>query len=328
MNKIIFVEGIPGCGKSTTSQFIANQLEKNDINVEWIHEGVVDHPLWEERDDFFNDDGYINEEYFDIYTDSLIEKFKRIEMDILNNDKIYVIDGAIFSGFINVYYKSDCHENKTESYYEKLENILEPLNPLVIYLSTDRVRDHTIETWERRALWGKKAVINSYGRIPHVKRGDFKGDDILYAYIKPLHDQNLYYYKKLKFDKLLFNIDKREYDKYHKVILDHLYIDLVEYPEDSFDKEKYTGIYDNDRDKENMFVQIVDHQLVCDWGQMNMALQYIKPYTYNLRSYPIYLEFIEEENKIVGINTYGRQCFRRAGCTFKRVEETKYEIRK
>lgn len=328
MNKLIFVEGIPGCGKSTNSQFIANQLEENGYNVEWIHEGVEDHPLWEERNDYFNDDGYVNEEYFDIYTDSLIDKFKKLEVDIIGNDKVYVIDGAIFSGFVNVYYKSDCYEEKTRQYFNKIEKALKNLNPLLIYLSTDRVREHTIETWENRAMWGKKVVINSYGKIPHVKRGGYEGDDILYAYINPLHQQNLDYFKVSKFEKLLFCIDKREYDKYHKEILNHLSLNLVEYPKDMNKLEKYIGIYDNDRDEKNMFVKIVNNQLVCDWGEMNMLLQYVKPYTYNLRSYPIYLEFIEEDNKIIGINTYGRQCFRRAGCSFKRVGKTKYKIRK
>lgn len=328
MNKLIFVEGIPGCGKSTNSQYVAHQLKENGYRVEWIHEGIDDHPLWEERDDYFNEDGYINEEYFDVYTSSLIEKFKPIQKDIEENDIIYVVDGAIFAGFINVYYKSDCPDHKTHAYFERLEQALEPMNPLLIYLNTDRVRPHTIETWEGRAMWGKKVVTESYGRIPHVKRGGYQGDDILVAYISPLLDQDCAYFEKFRFDKLSLTIDDRDYDRYHQVMLDHLGIKEVAYPVDAYDLEKYTGIFDNDRDQKNMFVKLKEGQLVCDWGQMNMHLQYIRPLTYNLRSYPIDLEFIEQEGQIVAIKTHGRQCFRRAGCSFQRVEETKYEIRR
>jgi len=328
MNRLIFVEGIPGCGKSTTSQFVAQQLERNGFNVVWIHEGLEDHPLWEERDDYFNDDGYVNEEHFDIYTESLITKLDKIKKDIFDNNKVYVIDGAIFAGFANVYYKSDCQPEQTMKYFKKVESSLSELKPLLIYLDTARVREHTIETWEGRAMWGKKIVIESYGKIPHVKRGGYQGNDILFAYINPLNEQNREYFDSCGFDKLCFNIDNREYGKYHSEIANFLGIELVDNPIDNHILEDFIGWYDNDRDKRNMLVKVLDGNLVCDWGQMNMALIYVKPYTYNLRSYPIYIEFIKRGNEIVGAKTYGEQCFRRAGCQFARVEETKHEIRK
>jgi len=328
MHNLIVVEGIPGTGKSTMSQFIFEQMKKNDIQATWLHEGLDDHFIWNELDKFFNEDGYIEVEDFDCYSDTLIKRFKEMERVVRNNDQVFILDGNVFAGYTNVYFKSDSGDEAILKYYRLLEEAILPLNPLLIYLDTDRVREHTIETWENRAMWGKKVVTEAYGKIPHIKRGGYTGDDILYEYVNHLHDLDLKYYEILSFDKLKFNIDKREYHIYQQEVLKHLNLSRIQHDEDDSDLNRYVGIYDNDRDKKNMFVKIQDGNLVCDWGQMNMALNYVEANTYNLRSYPIYLKFIEVDGKIAGIETYGQQCFRRAGCSFNRVEATKYEIRK
>lgn len=325
---LIIVEGIPGTGKSTMAQFLNEQLKQNGVSTKWLHEGIDDHFIWNDLEDYFEEDGTILKANFENYSKTLIKKFEEMKSRISKGDLVFILDGNLFAGYTNVYYKSDCDDQETLRYYRELESTLHDLNPLLIYLDTARVRAHTIETWENRAMWGKKVVIESYGKIPHIKRGGYTGDDVLYEYINPLHDQDLEYYETTNIDKLLFNIDERKYKTYQMAILNHLELEYHHPVNDRNDVKRYVGIYDNDRDKRNMFVKVIDNKLVCDWGQMNMALNYVEPNVYNLRSYPIYLKFLEENDEIIGIETFGEQCFRRAGCQFKRVNQTKYEIRK
>ena len=326
--KLILIEGIPGTGKSTMTQFLYEQLKQNGIPVNWYHEGLDNHFIWNDLDQYFNDDGYVFKENFEKYSETLIQKFESMKTTVEKNNQVIILDGNLFAGFTNVLFKSDCDDEYTLKYYKKIEEMINPLNPLLIYLDTNRVREHTTETWENRALWGKKVVIEAYSRIPHVKRSGCTGDNILHKYINPLHDQDLKYFKTTTMDKKIFNIDERKYEIYNEEILN--YLELNHYPlkNDSTDINRYVGIYDNDIDQKTMFVKILDDQLVCDWGQMNMALNYVEPNIYNLRSYPIFLKFLEMENVIIGIETFGEQCFRRAGCHFKRVDKTRYEIRK
>jgi len=328
MNKIIFVEGIPGCGKSTTSQRIYEELIKNNIPCKWLHEGLVDHPLWQERDDFFNEDGYIEKKDFDLYTESLLKKIEKIIEDIHENNTTYVIDGHLLSSFSNVYYNADCDKDKILEYFSLLEEVLSSCNPLLLYLQTERVRAHSIETWESRAMWTKAMAIDYYGKAPRLKRSEIEGEDVIYEYINPLQNQNLEFYDLISFDKLKFIIDERKYDLYHKTIMDHLNLKVYDAIKDPSNYEEYVGIYDNDRDKKNIFVKIKEDKLVCDWGQLNMVLNYVETDVYSLRSYPIKLHFKRDNKKVVAIDTYGQQCYKRAGCHFDRVEESKHEIRK
>lgn len=44
-SKLIIVEGLPGSGKSTIAQFIAHQLQGNNIKAQWYYEVGLYHPL-------------------------------------------------------------------------------------------------------------------------------------------------------------------------------------------------------------------------------------------------------------------------------------------
>jgi len=323
MNNIIFVEGIPGCGKSTTSQYIYEQLKNNGYDVEWLHEGIQDHPFYE-RHNLYNEQGFLDKDAFVDYLNVFKKEMKTIKDLVEGEGKVFVVDGLILTGFTNTYLNADCKDADIQTYFKALMQVLVGLKPLLVYLETKRVKDHTLETWEGRASWGCDRVVQAYSKAPRVQRTGKKGKDVLYEYINPIQDQNLNYYDQFPYDKLRFVIDQRRYEDYHETILDHMGLFKGKELIDEKGINRYVGIYDNDGYKENMKVKILDQQLVCDWGEINMVLTYVSPNVYNLRSYPIYLKFIEEEGQIKGIETYGQQCYDRAGWYFQRVEKSKY----
>jgi hypothetical protein len=42
---LVFVEGFPGSGKSTTAQWLARQWQRTDRACRWLHEHQPDHPV-------------------------------------------------------------------------------------------------------------------------------------------------------------------------------------------------------------------------------------------------------------------------------------------
>lgn len=41
---LVFLEGLPGCGKSTRAQFLALSFQQDGRRAQWFHEGQLDHP--------------------------------------------------------------------------------------------------------------------------------------------------------------------------------------------------------------------------------------------------------------------------------------------
>lgn len=77
-SQLIMLEGLPSTGKTTNARFIHIQLERNNINAEWIHEVAMPHPVL-----FFDEVGMTYDEY-DRFNKAYPEA-----ADILNNIAIF-----------------------------------------------------------------------------------------------------------------------------------------------------------------------------------------------------------------------------------------------
>ena len=317
--KLILVEGIPGTGKSTIAQFIAIQLEKNGKKVKWYHECQDNHFFWNKIDSCFE-----NNEYF-FRTDEKREQFMKLNLDLWknlveeakNNDQVYILDGYFFAQMANTLFRSNLSTTDILKFMSKVKDIINPLDPFLVYYRTDNPEKHTVKTWDNRAQWAKEVVTKSSENIPFVISSGLKGDEAIGFEQKTIQDMNDFVYDNLEMDKISFEITKKEYKKYKNSVLERLHLDRITYIYDETNLEKYCG---NFREKDDdLVIKILNGNLVCDWGQNNMALIPIEKNILNLRSYPVYLKFhSEENNSFQKIETYGEPVFRRVGCKFKR----------
>jgi len=72
---LIFLEGLPGVGKSTNSGLLLRQSERNGLPTSWVHEFARPHPLL-----FFNEACLTKDEARDWrerhrFSDSLVDRF-------------------------------------------------------------------------------------------------------------------------------------------------------------------------------------------------------------------------------------------------------------
>ena len=72
------LEGLPSTGKTTNARLIHIQLERNNVNVKWIHEVAMPHPVL-----FFDEVGFTFDEF-----DQFLSKYPEAS-DILNNVAVF-----------------------------------------------------------------------------------------------------------------------------------------------------------------------------------------------------------------------------------------------
>ncbi len=77
-SQLIMLEGLPSTGKTTNARFIHTQLERNNINAEWVHEIAMPQPVL-----FFDEIGMTRDEY-----DELIKAYPGVA-GILNNIAVF-----------------------------------------------------------------------------------------------------------------------------------------------------------------------------------------------------------------------------------------------
>src|SRR5687767_5330975 len=61
MVPLVLVEGLPGCGKSTTAQFLARQLRRAGYRARWHYEEETPHPVFRRPAESTTWEGYFSE---------------------------------------------------------------------------------------------------------------------------------------------------------------------------------------------------------------------------------------------------------------------------
>ena len=200
-SQLIMLEGLPSTGKTTNARFIHIQLERNNINADWIHEVAMPHPVL-----FFDEVGLTYDEYnkfikkyqkavdtlnkiavfkkstvgihlpeiewnykeeigeeiyqallefdvwkfpLDVYKKFALEKWAHfVEKALKNKNKIYIIDSAIFQFQIFTFLFKNRPYEELHNFIEQITNIIQPLNPYLIYLYRENT-EATIDYLEK-----------------------------------------------------------------------------------------------------------------------------------------------------------------------------------
>ena len=143
--KLVILEGLPATGKTTTSQFLQIQLERNGHNAEWVHEVADPHPT------IFIPDGLaLDEQYKKIALENWADF---TEKALRNPEEIHIVDSAVFQCHIFLFLLNNAPTTDLEHFIREIFSIVAPLKPCLFYLYSCPV--------ECQAPEGKKIKIFS-----------------------------------------------------------------------------------------------------------------------------------------------------------------------
>ena len=129
--RLNIIDGIPGSGKTTCATMISSLLTTRNISNRCILELEQNHPLFLYDQEFsaFDDD-----EQADRYISLIETKFRTFVHERLNsNQDVTIIESVLFQDTINCLHHDGMNHNKLNYLASSLLNILEPLNPILIY---------------------------------------------------------------------------------------------------------------------------------------------------------------------------------------------------
>jgi len=166
---LIIVEGLPATGKTTTSQFLQIQLERNGHTVEWVHEVADPHPT------IFIPDGLALDER---YQKIALEKWAVFTEKALGNpDEIHIVDSAVFQCNIFLFLLNNALGADLQNFVREIFNIIEPLKPCLFYLYREDA-DASIDFLEKdrgtrdlAKLWERDQALPYYRDKPEGAEG-------------------------------------------------------------------------------------------------------------------------------------------------------------
>jgi len=137
--RLIFVEGLPGAGKTTASKYVVDQLRRSGCAAEWLAESQTDHPL--------NVGGALHpagnttrDELFRTYTveayiEESLERWQTFTAALASGTTVMVLDSYPYQNAARILLQMDAPLEVIQAYTRDVEAIARPLAPVLIFLN-------------------------------------------------------------------------------------------------------------------------------------------------------------------------------------------------
>ncbi len=161
--KIIFVEGLPGSGKSTTASWLASRLQSERAAVRLYLESQAEHPL-NVGGDTHPAGSVPGDAFFQRYTpQSYVEESLRNWEHYLENtsqiDVIDIFDSYPYQNTVRILLQFDASIDFIHEYAARVEDLVKPMKPVLIYFKvsdTPQAVKHFNDISEQRGkVWAE-----------------------------------------------------------------------------------------------------------------------------------------------------------------------------
>lgn len=305
--KLILIDGITGSGKSTTAQFLAEQVRKNDINVTWYHETQTHHPLGYDEDiEVFHSSDEL--ERFLYVIPRLWEKFVT---DVMADDEVHIIESFLLQDTVRILFQNNVDDRIILDFVKKIEAIIEPLNPRLLYFYQKDVEHSVRKIWKRRGSAWKKWFIDSDVLTPYVQESDLSGEHSVIQLWSDYQDFSNQLFKDYSLEKLSIENSNGCWDEYYRIIMNFLELDYKDEATSlSIDQKlNYCGTYKEKGGDMECTIKAINHDIVCDLIWPNIKVLPKPPLddkTFYLESFPVYIKFnSDDNNSIIGLSLSG-----------------------
>ncbi|ERJ13256.1 P-loop NTPase family protein [Haloplasma contractile] len=291
-SKLVFVVGMSGVGKSTTSKNLAKQYQNNKIKHKWLHEEIANHPI---RDGEFSIGSTYSEADMDLNVEEMYKRWEKLVYEVMLSEDVYIIEGCLYQSIIRYFFDCNYPINKITHYYDRVMEILKPVKPTIIHLYRPNVKASFEEAFKIRGQRWKNIILKPDMK-GYFSKHSYEGDDSIFKMEEDYQDIARSMSDRFQGYKIQVDTSDHLWDQHMKKITSYLGIkfrqDSKETPVDN--PKKYCGTYGVKIDGHQHEIEIkeVDGQLYCRvfWWE-NMKLIHLGNDQFEIQSFPITLDF-------------------------------------
>jgi adenylate kinase family enzyme len=149
--QIVFIEGVPGSGKSSMAEQLCSNAASLGSDVRWYLEESQDNPVRMSVGNAAKSHGYFAEECLSSWA-SFVDQCQ-------GQKTVHIFEGIAFQSTVR--FMMDMRENGIERYYRRFEETVECLKPRMVYLRPRDIASHSRHVCDLRdENWSYK--VSSY----------------------------------------------------------------------------------------------------------------------------------------------------------------------
>jgi hypothetical protein len=287
MNKLVFIEGIPGSGKSTFARFLANQFERNGYTCGLFFETTYDHPI-------------ICSESFDDYNTFIevyLEKWNNFLISQCDSDVI-VMESALFQSPIVHLLHKDVNRNIIQSLIVNVSKLFRDVDCKLIYFYQNDAAAAIQKMVEIRGE--KEFLLRKHNEYKHEKYFLNRMEQGLQSHITFFLDYAELankIVKEVEIETIIIENSKRNYPLYEQQLINEFELEFIHDPFlDISVLKNYSGTYYNQDMNFSLNIELIDDHLYI-FGDKKL-----KPKSssrFYLDDMSVSVHFISGGNKIV-----------------------------
>ena len=269
--RLILLEGVPGSGKSTMGQFLAQALSAQGIPHRWWYEEEQAHPLY-----VFQDPASLQQVLddladgkYELVIAAALAKWRALAATIVSHDEIVLLDSCFLGYLTWTLFAFDVPSAEIQAYLGAVEQILQRLSPCPLYLYQADLAQALQIIGERRGGQTRERLIRNATQSPYGRRLGLQGFAGMVAYWAAYRQFADAACQATGFATLAIETGTGDWPTYQqqaRAFLDVSPPGRVAMP--STDLQRYVGIYVQ-RDAAGMIrssvtVQVEDNRLVID----------------------------------------------------------------
>jgi hypothetical protein len=245
--RLIIVDGLPGSGKSSTSQFICDQLQRNGEDSRWYYEEEEPHPVALTKG--LGDCGSPEE-----FSQTALERWKTFTTAAMASDEIAIIESLFFQDAIFPFLMNDLDRSQILDYIHGIAEICRPLNPALVYFFQPDYAVTMRRICNQRGSGIERAYIERNEQSTYGRRLGLQGFDGLVQFWIDLRSIMEELFEELDIPKLAIDNTEREWRSYYHQIGEFLSfpLRLDDAPSGQDYLAKFEGIYTYRRDEEDI----------------------------------------------------------------------------
>jgi deoxyadenosine/deoxycytidine kinase len=175
--KLIVVDGLSGSGKTTTCRWLAQHLHEQHLPTRAVYEADVPHPLhwwqyWDGHQHLAPDFDQVTSAQ---YMQTSIEKWTQFIDHLHTSDDIVVIEGVVYCLAVWFFLQGDVAPAQIATYIQRVEAIMAPIAPLLVYLRQDSIATHTRTVWSSRGSALEQELIRNMERTRYFRHRQLRG---------------------------------------------------------------------------------------------------------------------------------------------------------
>lgn len=304
MGRLIFVEGFPGGGKSTTAQFLARLLARRGVAARWVYEEETPHPLVPPRPP----GGYRSWETF---AEAHVARWRAFAAAAADVDVTVVPESALLQTPVATMLMRNAEPAVIEALVHRLVESAAALRPALVYLARRDPEAAFRAIGERRGMaWLLHHVQASTG-FAFTRARRLSGLDGLLAYWRAHAELCGAVVDRLDLPKLVLDAGPDGWPERRRRICDFLGLPFEDDPAaGAADAARLTGRYGDG--KREVTVEVVDGRLVLRgilW--FTNALLPVTRNVFDVESWPVRVLF--EEDAAGGVRAFRCQGPRLSG---------------